>query len=55
LIVSVGLGWAFSRLDNGQGLKITANVLVICIIGAVFVSGLDYYRLLHIDHKDKRK
>lgn len=27
MIVFVGLGWAFSRLDNGQGLKITANIL----------------------------
>ena len=40
LIVFVGLGWAFSRLDNGKGLKITANILVICIVFAVFVSGL---------------
>ena len=40
LIVFVGLGWALSRLDNGQGLKITANILVICIVCAVFVSGL---------------
>jgi lipoprotein signal peptidase len=40
LIVFVALGWALSRLNSGQGLKITANALVICIVGAVCVSGL---------------
>jgi len=40
LIIFVALGWAFSRPNNGQGLKITANVLVTCIVGAVLISGL---------------
>jgi hypothetical protein len=40
LIVFVGLGWAFLRLDNGQGSNITANILVICIVCAVVLSGL---------------
>lgn len=44
------LGRALSRLDNGQGLKITANIRVILIGCAVFVYGL-----LHIGHTAKRK
>jgi len=40
LIVFVGLGWALSKLDNGQGLKISANALVIAIVSAAVVSEL---------------
>lgn len=40
LIVFVVLGWALSRPNNGQGVKITGNVLVMSIVGAVVISGL---------------
>ena len=38
LILFVVLGWAFSRADKGQGVKIGANALVGCIVGAVIIS-----------------
>jgi len=40
LILFVALGWALSRLNNGEGVKISANRLIISIAGAVFVSGV---------------
>jgi len=40
LIVFVVLGWALSRPSNGQGLKITANTLIMCIVGSAIISGL---------------
>ncbi len=40
IILFTALGWALSRPNNGQGVKITANVLVICIASAVILSGL---------------
>jgi lipoprotein signal peptidase len=40
LILFVVLGWAFSRLSDGQGVKMSANGLVGCIVGAVLISGL---------------
>jgi len=40
IIVFVILGWALSRLNNGQGLKIAPNVLVNCIVGSIVISGL---------------
>ena len=40
LIIFVVLGWAFSRADKSQGVKISANGLVSCIAGAVMISGV---------------
>jgi lipoprotein signal peptidase len=40
LIVFVVLGWALSRPNRGQGVKISANGLVMSIVGAVVISGL---------------
>jgi len=40
LIIFVVLGWALSRADKGQGVKISANGLVSCIAGAVIISGV---------------
>jgi lipoprotein signal peptidase len=40
LIVFVGLGWVFSRLSNGQGVQISPNALVICIVVGVVLGGL---------------
>ena len=40
IIIFVALGWALSRLNNGHGVKITANVLVIFIAIAVVLGGL---------------
>ena len=40
LILFVVLGWALSRANKGQGVKINANGLVSCIIGAVIISGV---------------
>ncbi|MFA5904606.1 MAG: hypothetical protein WC836_11790, partial [Desulfobacula sp.] len=38
LIVFVVLGWILSRPGNGQGMKISANALVIAVVGAVILS-----------------
>ncbi|OGR14665.1 MAG: hypothetical protein A2277_11145 [Desulfobacterales bacterium RIFOXYA12_FULL_46_15] len=38
LIVFVVLGWILPKLGNGQGMKISANVLVIAVVGAVILS-----------------
>jgi hypothetical protein len=40
LILFVVLGWVFSRAGKGQGVKISANGLVSCIVGAVIISGI---------------
>lgn len=40
LIVFVVLGWALSRPNRGQGVRITANFLAMSIVGAVVISGL---------------
>ena len=40
LILFVVLGWALSRAGKGQGVKISANALVSCIVGAVIISGI---------------
>ena len=37
-IVFVVLGWILPKLGNGQGMKISANVLVIAVVGAVILS-----------------
>jgi len=40
LILFVVLGWALSRANKGQGVKMSANGLVSCIVGAVIISGV---------------
>jgi len=40
LILFVVLGWALSRLNNGEGIRISANRLLGSIVGAVVISGL---------------
>lgn len=40
IVLFVALGWALSKLNNSQGLKITANALVTSIAIAIIVSGL---------------
>jgi hypothetical protein len=40
LILFVALGWALSKAGKGQGVKISANGLVSCIVGAVIISGV---------------
>ena len=49
LIVFLVLGWALSRPSNGQGVNISANGLISCIIGAIVVSGvlIASFYLLH--------
>ena len=49
LILFVVLGWALSRAGKGQGVKISANGLVSCIVGAVVISGglISGFYLLH--------
>lgn len=49
LILFVILGWALSKANNGQGIKMSANGLVSCIVGAVIISGLliSGFYLLH--------
>lgn len=49
LILFVILGWALSKAGGGQGVKISANGLVSCIIGAVIISGvlISGFYLLH--------
>jgi hypothetical protein len=40
LILFVVLGWTLSRPNAGQGVKLSVNGLVGCIVGAVVISGL---------------
>jgi len=40
LILFVVLGWALSRPNDGQGVNLSVNGLVGCIVGAVLISGL---------------
>jgi lipoprotein signal peptidase len=40
VVLFVVLGWALSKLSDGQGVKISVNGLVGCIVGAVLISGL---------------
>ena len=40
LILFVALGWVLSKIDKGQGVKISANGLISCIVGAVIISGV---------------
>jgi predicted Co/Zn/Cd cation transporter (cation efflux family) len=49
LILFVVLGWALSRTNNGQGMRMGANGLVSCIVGAVIISGIliSGFYLLH--------
>ncbi|MFZ0728387.1 MAG: hypothetical protein WAO07_13570 [Desulfobacterales bacterium] len=49
VILFVVLGWALSRASGGQGVKISVNGLVSCIVGAVVVSVvlIDGFYLLH--------
>jgi hypothetical protein len=43
------LGWALARINKGQGMKMSANALVSCIVGAVIISGvlISGFYLLH--------
>jgi uncharacterized Tic20 family protein len=49
LILFVILGWALSKANNGQGIRMSANGLVSCIVGAVIISGvlISGFYLLH--------
>jgi hypothetical protein len=49
LILFVVLGWALSRANKGQGIKMSANSLVSSIVGAVIISGvlISGFYLLH--------
>jgi hypothetical protein len=49
LILFVVLGWALSRVNKGQGIKMSANGLVSSIVGAVIISGvlISGFYLLH--------
>lgn len=40
LIVFVVLGWVLSIPNDGQGVKLSVNGLIGCIVGAVVISGL---------------
>ena len=40
IILFVALGWALSRPNSGQGLKISANALIGNIVAATLISGL---------------
>lgn len=40
LIVFIALGWGLSKLNNGQGLKMTANSLILLIVIAIVLSEL---------------
>jgi len=40
LIVFIALGWGLAKRNNGQGLKMSANALVQCMVGAIVLSGL---------------
>jgi len=49
LILFAVLGWAFSRANKGEGMKMSANGLVSYIVGAVVISGvlISGFYLLH--------
>lgn len=49
LIIFVVLGWALARGGKGQGVEISANGLVACIVGAVIIDGglIAGFYLLH--------
>ena len=40
IILFVVLGWALSIPNDRQGVKVSGNGLVACIVGAVLISGL---------------
>ena len=40
IILFAAIGWALSRPNNGQGLKISTNALIGSIVASVLVSGL---------------
>lgn len=40
IILFAAIGWAFSRPNNGEGLKISTNALIGSIVASVLVSGL---------------
>ena len=40
LALFVVLGWALSRPNNGNGIRISPNALSLCIAGAVVISGV---------------
>jgi len=40
LILFGVLGWALSRPNNGQGVNLSTNGLISCIVGAIVVSGV---------------
>jgi hypothetical protein len=40
LILFVVLGWVLSKASKGQGMQMSANGLVACIVGAVIIDGL---------------
>jgi lipoprotein signal peptidase len=49
LILFVVLGWALGRVNKGQGVNLSVNGLVSCIVGAVVISGalISGFYLLH--------
>ncbi|NOY82753.1 MAG: hypothetical protein GXP31_17280 [Kiritimatiellaeota bacterium] len=40
VIVFLGLGWALSRLNNGQGIRLTPKVLIVWLTGSVVLGAL---------------
>ncbi|HUV49691.1 MAG TPA: hypothetical protein VMW78_01550 [Anaerolineae bacterium] len=40
IVLFAVLGWALSRFNNGQGLKISTNAMIGSIVASVLVSGL---------------
>ncbi|MEJ2102002.1 MAG: hypothetical protein P8X68_18815 [Desulfobacterales bacterium] len=40
LIIFVVLGWVLSRINKGQGVKLSANGLISYIVGAIVISGV---------------
>jgi lipoprotein signal peptidase len=40
LVVFILLGVALSKPNNGEGVNISTNTLVICIVGSVVISGI---------------
>lgn len=40
LILFVVIGWALARVNKGQGVSLSVNNLVSCIVGAVIISGV---------------
>jgi hypothetical protein len=49
LIVFVVLGWVFAKANSGQGVNLTANSLICCVVGGVVINGLltSGFYLLH--------